>query len=131
MESKKKVAILSKDKSTIKLIDCILSGDDFDKVEISAVEELNKRPGNTEPPGIIIFDHSASQKPDELPCQPLREYNQFDLTPRVIFSTYRIDCTTCPSYQADKCAHYQKPFKIHDVSETVWKLAVIHSGSKS
>ncbi len=120
--SKKRVTVVSEDRSTTKLIDFMLSEDNF-SVDVMSSLEFDGRIGKGSPtPNLIIYDYSGPVKGENLLCQTLKQYPQYDKTPRVVISTFLMECESCPEYKSGKCGHIQKPFHLNQVRRAIDKL---------
>jgi DNA-binding NtrC family response regulator len=124
---KKRAALISRDKPTAKLIDFMLDNSDISTELVLSAAELNETFAKKEspPPNLIIYDCDSSRQGEELVCQPLKEYSHYDKTPKLVISTFKVDCGSCTEFKFGKCAHIQKPFKLLDMVNTVNEL-VLH-----
>lgn len=123
---KKTVALISRDKPTARLINLILDNSNISTELVSSAAELNETSEKKEspPPNLIIYDCYSSRQGEELVCQPLKEYNHYHKTPKLVISTFKVDCGNCSEFTSGKCAHIQKPFNILDMVNTVSELAL-------
>ena len=113
--SKKRVAVVSEDRPTAKLIDLMLNHDEFSVELLSAPEFIGKAEKKMPSPSVIIYDYSGHMKGEAPLCQPINKYPQYEKTPRVIISTFSMECEECPGYKAGWCGHIQKPFHLEQV----------------
>ena len=105
---------------TVKLLDCLLIKQEIAIEKVSSVAELKETAKKGEvSPSVIVYDIASHKKGEGLLCEPLKEYPLYGETPRVILSTFKMECDACAEYKAGRCAHYQKPFKVKEVSATV------------
>ena len=123
---KKRAALISRDKSTAKLIDFMLDNSDISTELVLSAAELNETFAKKEssPPNLIIYDCDSSRQGEEVVCQPLKEYRLYDMTPKLVISTFKVDCGSCTEFTSGKCAHIQKPFKVLDMANTVKELVL-------
>ena len=123
---KKTAALISRDKPTVKLINFMLDNSDISTELLLSAAELNETFAKKEssPPNLIIYDCDSSRQGEELVCQPLKEYSLYYETPKLVISTFKVDCGDCSEFKSGKCAHIQKPFKILDMTNTVKELVL-------
>ena len=121
---KKTAALISRDKPTVKLINFMLDNSDISTELVLSAAELNETSAkkDSSPPNLIIYDCDSSRQGEGLVCQPLKEYHLYDKTPKLVISTFKVDCGSCTEFTSGKCAHIQKPFKITEMTNTVKDL---------
>lgn len=123
---KKRAALISRDKPTVKLINFMLDSSDITTELVLNAAELNEKSAKKEspPPNLIIYDCDSPSQGEEVVCQPLKEYNLCHKTPKLVISTFKVDCGSCSEFTSGKCAHIQKPFKILDMANAVKELVL-------
>ena len=123
---KKRAALISRDKLTAKLINFMLDSSDIMAEHVLNAAELNEEsPGKeSSPPNLIIYDCDSPSQGEELLCQPLKEYSRCHETPKLVISTFKVDCGCCSEFISGKCAHIQKPFKVSDMANAVKELVL-------
>ncbi|MDT8316721.1 MAG: hypothetical protein RQ824_01870 [bacterium] len=124
---KKRAALISRDNPTVKLINLVLNNSDISIELALSAAELNETSisKGSSPPSLIIYDCNLAMQGEELVCQPLKGYNLYHKTPKLVISTFKMDCGTCSEFEPGKCAHIQKPFKISDIANIINELALL------
>lgn len=123
---KKRAALISRDKPTAKLINLMLDNNDISTELLLNAAELNEMSAKKEspPPNLIIYDCDSPSQGEELVCQPLKEYTLYDKTPKLVISTFKVDCGSCNEFTSGKCAHIQKPFKVSAMANIINELVL-------
>lgn len=120
----KKVALISRDKFMSKLLNFMLNNSSISAEHILSASELNETYAKKDstPPNLIIYDCDSSRPGEELTCQPLKDYRLYNETPKLVISTFKVDCCACTEFTSGKCANIQKPFKVSHLKDTVKEL---------
>lgn len=116
--NEKKILIDSEDNSTCKLLEVLFKEQGLTsfRAKAKAVDTDNVIPD------LIVYDIASHSKCNDFSCAPIKENCLYDNVPRAIISTYPIDYKNCEEFKEDRCIHFQKPFKIKDVSIKVKEL---------
>ena len=121
---RKSVLLISSDRPTAKLIDLMLESSDISTKILPSPGGLeNPEIGMGDSlPNVIIYDCGICRQGDGPVCEPLKEFRFYDNTPRMVISTFKIECRDCGEFESGRCAHLQKPFTFVDMTKTLKDL---------
>ena len=129
-EDDKRVALVSEDAMTVKLINYAFANYKISIDPFLTVEKLGNMEEDEEDfPSAIIYDCPSRILDESLLCRPLKDCGLQENTPVLIISTLKKNCASCPEYEAGRCAHIQKPFKIKDMTAKLIALVEYQKSS--
>lgn len=120
----KRVCIISDHLVTSRLISALITSEGFDTHQISfLIDEINNVKSIKPFPDVVVYDVQEHQVMDSGLCKFIQKHLISKNIPRIIVSSFNIDCTECFERQEGKCAYFLKPWDRGNFLNKVAELA--------
>ena len=112
MEKKKKICVISGNPVTSRLLSALISSNGFHVHHACfSIDEINNLKNDGPRPDVVIYDIAEPQIGGTGVCELIERFTISKITPKIIISSFEIDCTECFERQESKCAHFLKPWR--------------------
>ena len=124
MERKKKICIISGDPITSRLLSALISSNGFNTHHARfSVDEINNLKNCKPHPHVAIYDVSEHQVANSGLCEFVKKHTISKKIPRIIVSSFEIDCMECLEKQEVNCAYFVKPRSSKELLKKVSEFA--------